>query len=335
MVIKKNLPIIVLFLIQNFALAQSQRNEASVAVAMNAMRKMQGLQKSPISNWGGEPFASWAHFCNLRDNASDKQLLKLLKDTNAVVKGYSFMVLCGRKNINIYKILLKHLSDNQIISWADTDVGKIEKIGDFFIHEAIKSNRISEIEKKKIQQIFLRNRAINLQYRNIIFKEIETNNKNYVKIKKFVTSENNQNALVALSKYQKQVDKIFIEKSLSEIKNENYGFECIINFPDSTFIPYLKAFHQRQMNINKGLGFHKFRLAYKAVASYKNQFSVDYFQNVLQNSTEEAFPQHCGYIWIATQRFPSKIFVEINKIVEEKGRVEFLPFEFKHFVTME
>lgn len=325
------------FLIQYYGFAQSEKVKVDVALTVKEMQKMSHLQKSPISNWGGKPFVSWGHFGNLRDNATNKQLLKLLNDSSAVVKGYSFLALCERKNFNIYNILLDHLTDNQKISWFDTDVGEVQRIGDFFINEAIHRKLISEKQKEKLQQKILNNTDILLNYNDTVFNEVEKNEQNYLKIRRFATEKNSYSAVVALSKYQKQEDKILIEKLFANKESEDFGFKSVIYFPDSTFIPYLNALYEKVTDKNRKAGFgpHKLRIAYKAVASYKNQFSINYFNNILQNCSPDIYAQQCKYIWFSIRIFPSPIFKELNSKVEEIAKKETFPLENEHALKVD
>ena len=334
---KKIIYIIVFLFIQDYAFSQSEKVKVDIALTVNEMRKMRDLQISPISNWDGKPLVSWGHFCNLRDNATDEQLLRLLNDTSAVVKGYSFLILCERKNRNIYKIVKQHLTDNQEISWLNTDYGRIQRIGDFFINEAIDRKLISEKQKKKLQQKILNNTDILLYYNNIVFNEVEKNEQNYLKIRRFATEKNSYSAVVALSKYQKQEDKILIEKLLANEDSEDFGFRCIIYFPDSTFIPYLNALYEKVIDKNRKAGFgpHKLRIAYKAVASYKNQFSVNYFNNILQNCPSERYAQQCKFIWFGIRIFPCPIFEELNSKVEDIAKKETFPLENEHALKVD
>lgn len=325
------------FLIQYYGFAQSEKVKVDVALTVKEMQKMSHLQKSPISNWGGKPFVSWGHFGNLRDNATNKQLLKLLNDSSAVVKGYSFLALCERKNFNIYNILLDHLTDNQEISWLNTDYGRIQKVGDFFINEAINRKLISKKQKEKLQQKILNNTDILLNYNDTVFNEVEKNEQNYLKIRRFATEKNSYSAVVALSKYQKQKDKILIEKLLANKESEDFGFRSVIYFPDSTFIPYLNALYEKVTDKNRKSGFgpHKLRIAYKAVASYKNQFSINYFNNILQNCSPDIYAQQCKFIWYAIRIFPSPIFKELNSKVEEIAKKETFPLENEHALKVD
>src|SRR5689334_6569556 len=57
----------------------------------------------------------WDRFDLLRVKATDKELIDLTDDTNAVVRCYAFQALAAKNYVDVYPIVLCHLSDTTTV----------------------------------------------------------------------------------------------------------------------------------------------------------------------------------------------------------------------------
>ena len=115
-------------------------------------------------------------------------------------------------------------------------------------------------------------------------------------------------AVVALSKYRKQQDKLLIEQLLNDLNSQTYGFAAIVNFPDPSFFPVLQqALHVEVTKNNDGDN-KRLQLLYQAIVQYKNQPSRQLLQSVLDEAKGIQSIYHSDYLHQALKLYPATIY---------------------------
>ena len=103
----------------------------------------------------------WVRFEALRSKATEKELLALTNDTNAVVRCYAFQALAARNKTDLFPIVVQHLSDTATITTLCGCVGDLQKAGDFYLETITeirgnhKSYQLNEQQKSTIDSSLL------------------------------------------------------------------------------------------------------------------------------------------------------------------------------------
>jgi hypothetical protein len=265
---------------------------------------------------------TWKLYTNFK-NVSLENDLKILasNDTNDILKAYAFLALCDKK-LNVFQILNENLRNyKKIMTFRGCLVGT-ENIGDIFIEQVIEKKLLSDLEIEGLNEKLLFDTSCQLERKMEMLKRIKPLQKYYQIARKNAIEKNDIYSIFTLSKFRNQEDKFLIEKLLSKKDTEVIGYMCVMNFPDENFKKFLLKFLDREIYEKTSFEEIKYRKLYKAVASYNDTFSVDFFKKSLKECPSEAYSIHAKYIWIATQRFPNKIYEDLEKKTAKKAKKE-------------
>jgi hypothetical protein len=250
----------------------------------------------------------------LRSKATDKELLALTTDTNAVVRCYAFQALAARNKTALFPIVVQHLSDTATVYTLYGCLGGSQKVGDFFVETitAIRANdkfyQMNEGQKATIDSILLFEGSNKLEARDQLLYKIEPVKKNYTRIRQIATEEKNKMAIVALSKYRKQQDKPLIEQLLNDQNSQTYGFAAVRNFPDASFFPVLQQVLRDEVTKNNSGGDKRMQLLYQAIVQYKDQSSRQLLKSILSEAKGMQSIYHSDYLHQALKMYPAPIY---------------------------
>jgi hypothetical protein len=256
----------------------------------------------------------WDRYEALRLRATDKELLALTNDTNAVVRCYAFQALGERKINNLFPVILRHLSDTAMVHTLYGCLGGSQKVGDFFLETVAqwdsnsKNYRINEKGKATIDSLLLFEGSNKLDARNKLLAEIEPEERYYERIRQIATSEKNKISIVALAKYRKQQDKHLIEQLLKDPSSQTYSFAAVRNFPDASFFPVLKQTLRNEVSKNNGNNDERLQLLYQAIVQYKDQPSRQLLKSVLTETKGMQSIYHKDYLHLALKLYPASIY---------------------------
>lgn len=229
---------------------------------------------------------------------------------------YSFEALATRKDSNIYSVLIKHLTDTAIIPTFQGCLISSLSVGDYFLevvtpqHVNLDAYKLTEIERKKIDSIIIFGKNVKLNAKSEVLKKIKPEPHYYNRIREILINEKDDNALIALSKFQQQQDKEFIIERLTS-NNQNiqyYGLQAVKYFPDSAFFTYLSAIHSDEIKKSTGFNHSLIRVLYLAIVQYKNPQSRELLELTLNTTSKLAFQYHSEYIWLALELYPDTIY---------------------------
>lgn len=240
--------------------------------------KINFLMGSGIGPSGRRP-KQFENFEELKRNASVAELTALTNHPNGVVRCYSFWALLPLKNVDLFTIVKNHLSDDAIVQTQFGCIGDDEKVGDFYLQLVTADYEDEEVKLLSKKQLKVLDSLLiysenNLNMRFDAISKAEPTKALYPKIRELVIKENNQSALVTLSRYQKEND---IELILSNKTNEEsgvfYTYRAIQNFPNPQFLPFLEK--KLIQTLNDYHYENEWRELYKAIAIYKNEKSIE------------------------------------------------------------
>lgn len=262
----------------------------------------------------GERPEQWDRYEVLRSKATDRELLALTNDTNAVVRCYAFQALVTRSKTDIFPIVVQHLSDTTTVHTLYGCLCGLQKAGDFFLEAftEIRGNdkfeQFTEKQKAIIDSLLLFDNGSKLEARNKLLADIQSLEKYYKRIRQLATEENSKMAFVALSKFKKQEDTPLIEQLLKDIDSQTFGFSAVINFPDRSFFPVLQQTLRNEVTKENGGNDWRIQLLYQAIVQYKDQTSRQLLQSVLKEAKGMQSIYHSDYLHQALKKYPAAIY---------------------------
>lgn len=232
-------------------------------------------------------------YIQLQKTATTGELLKYIDDKRPVVRIYAIKCLDDRKYDNLFQLAVKHIHDTNKVRESGHRSRDVY-VGDFFVG----IQNTSEIERKQLDSIILYTDN-KLFYLNGLLSEIEPNEKHYQRIR--YLADKNEFAVIALAKFRKESDIDFISTQI--LKNSYFTIEAIEIFPTEPFKKTLQTLREQG---------YKHYGTELAVAVYKDQFSVDYFNNSL-TTKENNFQkkQRSKYIFEAISKYRDTIFTNL------------------------
>ncbi|WP_338792568.1 hypothetical protein [Bernardetia sp. MNP-M8] len=257
------------------------------------------------------PSEQWKNFEELKKQASSEELILLMDYPNSSVKGYTFLCLLERKELDVYPILKKHYYDTNLVTMQEGCIIYRDRIGNFFVENSIASKRIKENEVDSLKKIALYDKKYQMSYKNELLIQIEPNETDYERIREIAIVERNPIAVLALSKYKQDQDKELIKSLINNEQTRYFGIRCVIHFPDTEFFPLLESYHDEEIKKRTDFSYTTYRVLYKAIVQYQNQESIYLLKKTLTKATNSASEYHKKYIWIALTKYPNSIYNEI------------------------
>ena len=230
----------------------------------------------------------------LKETSKTKELLKFTDDKRPIVRTYAIKCLDDRKYDKLFQIAIAYILDTAKVRVASQRFGD-SYVGDFFVGV----QNISEIERKQLDSIILYTDN-KLFYLNELLSEIEPNEKHYERIR--CLADKNEFAVIALARFRKKSDIDFISNQI--LKNSYFTIEAIEIFPAEPFKKTLLTLS------DQGYNYYGAELA---VAAFKDNFSVDYFNTSLSSVAENDFKrkQRSKYIFEAISKYRDTIFTNL------------------------
>ena len=299
---------------------QDKLSSASISEVVRDIAKTNVLMGGAVGIAAERPM-QWDRYEVLRSKGTDKELLTLTNDTNAVVRCYAFQALAARRTTDLFSIVVQHLSDTAAVYTLYGCLGGSQKAGDFFLEiiTEIRGNgkfhQLNEAQKATIDSLLLFDSDNKLDARDKMLSEIEPIEKYYTRIRQIATEENNKVAVVALSKYRKQQDKPLIEQFLKDPNSQRYGFAAVRNFPDASFFPVLQQALSNDVTKDNGGNDERLQLLYQAIVQYKDQPSRQLLKFVLNEAKGMQSIYHSDYLQQALKLYPATIYDGLLKPV--------------------
>jgi hypothetical protein len=271
----------------------------------------------------------WGRYITLREKATNDELIMLTDHSNGVVRCYSFQALATRKGVDVFSVLIKHLHDSTKIKISEPCLVSRKYVGDYFYeivtlkYGDIGIYKLTAAERYKIDSILLFDKNIRLSAKLRALKGLEPMENYYGRIREMVLDEKDNDALIALAKYQKQQDKEFIIERLTSNNTDIqcYGLEAVKYFPDSLFFSYLCNIHSIEIKKSTSFNYALIRNLYQAIVQYKNNPSKELLQLTLNTTIDYTLECHSELIWLALEFYPNTIYNSIQsglKLSENK-----------------
>ncbi len=259
--------------------------------------------------YSGEKPDQFKRFEKLQRRANKNELLELTKHKNGVVRCYAVWALSHDSTVDIFSIVIKHLSDDELI-WTQFGCSvDQERVGDFIINLVtpgyvdLTSQKLDSLEFVKLDSILIYS-ANNLNARSAAMERAPMSESHYQLVKEIVKSKNDPSAVVALARYHRKDDIPLIKGSAYD-DNNSFVYQAIIQFPEPDFLPFLDA-HQRA-TLDKEYYSREWADLYEAIATYKNKEALEILKRPLsQVKSSDIRKYHIDFVFnaISDKRIP-------------------------------
>lgn len=202
--------------------------------------------------------------------SSNKELIKLTKNSNPAVRCIAFRTLIHRDSVEIFPIVLEHINDNQKVTIHSGCIIRKSKVGDYFIQlvtpYGLTPKQITTLDSL----LFYTPNKLNAK--SNLLDRISITEQNYSRIRELAV-KGNQSAVVKLAEYQKEQDinLILKNKDRSKYSPYRYTYKAIQNYPNPKFLPFLKVQLENTLDHDHYSG--EWAELYKAITIYKNEES--------------------------------------------------------------
>lgn len=302
------------------------------------IQKENMLMSSAVGAGGSRP-KQFDNFTDLQKTATRFELQELTNHPNGVVRCYSFWALTYDTSISLLPIIIKHIPDEENVSTMFGCIVSSEKVGDFFIslvtpqYVDINSKRLDSSQLALIDSILIYT-PNNLYAKQDAISRAKLTEAFYARARDLIINDKNQEALVALAKYQKKQDiPLILKNKIGNKPDDGYFFtyRAISEFPHPDFIPLLEK------NLKQTLSDDHFstewRELYKAIASYKNNKAIELltipFTQVKHENIRE---YHIDFVFGALQKFQSPLYDDLLWNIWAKEK-KISPEVFKYLST--
>lgn len=252
---------------------------AGVSEIVDNIVEVNVLMHSAVGVGGGRP-QQYDNFVLLKSTASKDELIRLTDHTNPVVRCYAFWALISDPSVELYPLVLAHISDSELFEEFSGCLRSREQVGDFFIAAASWEEAAVKLTTEQLEVLdhVLITMPNDLLAKNRAIEKLEPTEEVYPRILELVTEETNQTALVVLAKYRKQKDIPVILNFPAEEYN-SYVYAAISTFPDTAFFSLLES---RLKEAFSETGHHtEWAGLYKAIAAYKNDQALELLRRPL------------------------------------------------------
>ncbi|MBN2704293.1 MAG: hypothetical protein JXR23_08785 [Pontiellaceae bacterium] len=301
---------------------------AGVSEIVDNIVEVNVLMHSAVGVAGGRP-QQYDNFVLLKSVASRDELIRLTDHFNPVVRCYAFWALISDPSVDLYPLVLAHISDSELFETFSGCIRSGERVGDFFIDAASWEEAAVKLTTEQLDELdhLLITTPNDLSAKNSAIGKLEPTEEVYPRILELVTEETNQTALVVLAKYRKQKDIPVILNFPAEEYN-SYVYAAISTFPDEAFWPLLES--RLKEAFSKTLHCNEWAGLYKAIAAYKNDQAVELLWRPLTEVNDRSMREyHLRYLCGALSENLCPLYEELLwRLWEEEGLISLGAFRY-------
>jgi hypothetical protein len=274
--------------------------------------------KGEAVGYAGTRTDQWDRYEKLKKDATNTELLTLTDNHNAVVRCYAFQALATKKEIDVFPVVLKHLSDTSTIETFFGCIVSSQTVGDYFVEVVtpeyidLDAYKLTARQRTTIDSALLFDKSIRISAKYILLSKPKPNPNFYHRIREIAVTENSPVAILALSRFQNEND-IGIIKTLFENENtEYYAAYSAREFPNNLFYPYLTKIFEKEWS-EKYYDYPKWRILYQALAKYPTSQTYQLFERTTKTTDDFRYQTLGKYLTIAITKYPNKIFEPLKE----------------------
>lgn len=246
-------------------MATSCKTEKSKPEIEQLVQQMEKCNKLKYEHVGmnSHTTVQYKNFIKLREKATTKELLSLLKHKNSVVKAYACMALADRKYPKLYEIITPFLESGEKVETQSSDMVYDQELAEILYFRVFNENNLNKLsikdslffnlQSQKLDSVIICSKKSKGLLLEVALKNCNINTNLYTRIKE-LSLQKNKYAITALAKYKKREDIPFL------IGLGENSLLAISYFPDKAFWNFLLKYKES----NKSLDY------FMAIASYRN-----------------------------------------------------------------
>jgi hypothetical protein len=316
---KRIINIIVLIILLGF----DSFGQQSEAVRPEIQKLATDIAKDNVLKSEGVGFAGvrteqWDRHEKLIKDATNSELLALTDNSNAVVRCYAFQALATRKEVDIFPVLLKHLSDTSNIQTFFGCIRSSQTAGDYFLEVVTpqyidpEAYRLTPRQRTSIDSILLFDNSIKISAKYALLSNLKPNSNYYLRIREIAVTENHPDAILALARFQNKNDIGIIKTLFANESTEYHAAYSAREFPDSLFYSHLIKIFEKEWN-EKYFDYPKWRILYQGLAKYPTPQTYELFERTTKTKDEFRYQTLGKYLTIAITKYPNKIFEPLKE----------------------
>jgi len=273
---------------------KSEKTRPEIEQLVQQLEKCNTLEFEHVG-MDGHTTAQYKNYIKLREKATTKELLSLLKHKNSVVKGYASIALADRKYSKLHEIITPLLESGETVETQSADIIFDQELAEILYFRVLNKNNINKLSAKdslfyslqsqKLDSVIIFSNKSKGLLLEVALENSKVNPNLYPRIKE-LSLQKNKYAITALAKYKKRED-IPLLIGLGE-----NSLLAISYFPDKVFWNFLLKYKES----NRSLDY------FMAIASYRNINAEKLLSDIYStcdsiaiNSLDEALiKNYCG-----------------------------------------
>lgn len=190
--------------------------------AVDSIRKYNYICYYGTDGWGNVP-KCWSYTQLLSRHASDKTLDSLSrKHPSPVIRAVAGMSLIERKSDLAVPLVFDLLHDKNMFEIGYADVFMHDNVGNFLLEELFRNSLISERDSLRlIDSLLFSENLRHIERRAKLLKTLPIEEKYYWGVKRMYLEEHDGNALVALARFHREEDTVYVLENLRKYTLSN------------------------------------------------------------------------------------------------------------------
>ena len=233
-----------------------------------------------------------------------------------VTRCRAFMILAEKHDSATFGILLKHLSDDEIVRHKGGCVIGDSYVGDIFVNsvKALTSYKLSNNQEVILDSALIHFNDIKLSAKDRLLKTIKPNQNYYNRIRDIVLKEKNSTALIPLSRFKKEQDIQIIKQHLKR-KNDLYNaIYAAREFPSTILkLELIRVFERKWKE--KYYSYSEWRVLYQALIQYDDMEIHKLFERTLSTEDKFKYQTLSSYFMIAITKYPFNNYSRIKESI--------------------
>ncbi|MGY2132340.1 hypothetical protein ACW9KT_08935 [Hymenobacter sp. HD11105] len=271
----------------------------------------------PYIGEAAEISVQWERYHQLLKNASADELHTLTNNKNGAVRYYAFKALVTRDSTKILPLVLQHLHDTAQVVFRAGCLGGREMVGDKLLSMVYNKNlsdnyHLTNNQQKLVDSILINDKTILLSERRRAINDLIPSDHNYNKIREIVETEQNELALLILSKYRRQQDKQLIASFFEKGESHYYALMAVEEFPDVYFYPFVKELFIEEWNKDQK-DWKNLDYCYQILAMFPNPSIYKLFETTLISYDEFRREALGEYLLTAITKHSNKIWEPLKE----------------------
>jgi len=243
---------------------------------------------------------------------SNSELRSLTSSKNPYVRCESFMILAENKDSMVFEILLKHLTDAEIVKTKGGCVISHSFVGDIFINcvRGLTSYDLNLEQESKLDSALIFFENVNLYAKNRLLKNLQPRPKYHERLREIVLKEKNSVALIPISRYRLEADIEIINKHLKHKKELYNAIYASKEFPNENLKPQLIKIYKKFWSEDL-YSYSEWRILIQAMIQYEDNEIHELFSMIVSTSDGFRYQNLGSYLKIALIKYPNSFYSDL------------------------